>query len=206
MKKSLTALAALAAAVSMAGCETLGGSDGRDGASVTRFHLGQPIARGEIRVEPADPARANSLEFTQMAASVERELARLGWNVARGNATSEQVAVIRIDQGSREAMRSRSSVSIGVGAGSGGWGRSGVGGGVSGSIPIGGASSGEIVVTELAVRIQRRSDATAMWEGRAEIEARADSPLSNPVAAVDRLAEAMFRDFPGESGQTIRVR
>jgi hypothetical protein len=26
------------------------------------------------------------------------------------------------------------------------------------------------------------------------------------AAAVDALAEALFRDFPGESGRTIRVR
>lgn len=205
MKKSVVALTALAAL--LAGCQTSGqGSGAQPGASITRFHLGQPVARGEIRVEPADPADANSLEFSQMAAAVERELARLGWNVARGNATSEQVAVIRVDQGSREAMRQRSGVSIGVGAGSGGWRGSGVGVGVGGSIPIGGSRSGEVVVTELAVRIQRRSDATVAWEGRAELEARGGSPLAHPVAAVDRLAEALFRDFPGESGQTIRVR
>ena len=205
MKKSVVALAALAAL--LAGCQTTDqGSGVQQGASVTRFHLGQPIARGEIRVEPADPAHANSLEFSQMAASVERELARLGWNVARGNAASEQVAVIRLEQGSREAMRRRSGVSIGVGGGTGGWGRSGVGVGVGGTIPIGGSRSGEIVMTELAVRIQRRSDATVAWEGRADLEARADSPLANPVAAADRLAEALFRDFPGESGQTIRIR
>ena len=63
-----------------------------------------------------------------------------------------------------------------------------------------------IVTTQLEVRIQRRSDATVAWEGRADLESRADSPLASPAAAVDRLAEALFRDFPGESGQTMRVR
>ena len=207
MKKSVATLAALAAAALLAGCETTPqGSGVQQGASVTRFHLGQPIARGEIRVEPVDAAMANSLEFSQIATSVERELARLGWNVARGNATSEQVAVVSFDQGTREAMRRRSGFSIGVGAGTGSWGhRGGAGVGVGGTIPIGGSRSGDIVMSRLAVRIQRRSDATVAWEGRAEMEARADSPLANPVAAADRLAYALFQDFPGESGQTIRV-
>ena len=205
MKKTV-AMAALAAAL-LAGCQTTDqGSGVQQGASVTRFHLGQQIARGEIRVEAADPADANSLEFSQTAAAVERELARLGWTVARGNERSEQVALVRVDQGTREAMRRRSGFSVGVGAGTGGWGRSGVGVGVGGTIPVGGRRAGEVVVTELAVRIQRRSDATVAWEGRAELEARAGSPLANPAAAVDRLAEALFRDFPGESGRTIRVR
>lgn len=205
MKKRLSAIGALLLMGSLAGCATDRGSGLENDISVTRFHLGQEIARAEISVEPTNPGNANSLEFARITASVERELARLGWRVARGNARSEQVALVRIEQGSREAMRSRSGVSIGVGGGTGGWGRSGVGVGVGASIPIGGRSN-EIIVTELGVRIQRRSDATVAWEGRAELEARAGSPLSNPAAAADRLAAALFQDFPGESGRTIRVR
>jgi hypothetical protein len=193
-------------ALLLGGCQTTDQGRGvQQGASVTRFHLGQPIARGQIAVEPADPAMGNSLEFSQQAAPIERELRRLGWTVAPGNRNTEQVATIRVEQGSREAQRSRSGLSIGVGGGTGGY-RSGVGVGVGATIPVGGSRSGEIVVTELSVRIQRRSDATAFWEGRAEMEARADSPLAGAAAAVDVLAEALFRDFPGDSGQTVLVR
>ena len=205
--KNLVALpGALLAALVLTGCQTTEqGSGVREGVDVLRYHLGQPIARGEIRVEPSDPERADTLEFSQQAAAVGRELTRLGWTITPTNARSEQVALIRVEQGRREASRPRSGLSIGVGGGTGGWGRSGVGVGVGTTIPIGGGS-GEIVVTELAVRIQRRSDATVAWEGRAELEAREDSPLASPAAAVDRLAEALFRDFPGESGETMRVR
>ncbi len=194
-------------AVHLSGCATSDqGSGVQQGVSVTRFHLGQPIARAEIRVESADPALANSLEFSQVAAPVEQQLARLGWTIARSNAQSEQVALVRLEQGSREAMRSRSGVSIGVGGGTGGWGRSGVGVGVGATIPVGQSRSSEIIVTELSVRIQRRSDATVAWEGRAEVEARGDTPLADRRSAVDRLAQALFQDFPGESGRTIRIR
>ncbi len=175
MKKSVPALGALLLATLLAGCETTGpgGRATPQGVSVTRFHLGQEIARAEIRVEPANAAEANSPTFAQVAAPVERELTRLGWTVARGNARSEQVAVIRFQKGSREAARDN--------------------------------AQGD-VVTELGVRIQRRSDATVAWEGRAQLEARAGTALADGAAAADRLAEALFRDFPGESGRTIRVR
>lgn len=203
MKKSLCRLAVvLAAGALVAGCATDQGMGARAGAEVTRFHLGDPIARGDIRVEPADPADANSLEFTQLAASVERELARLGWNIARGNARSEQVAVVRVGQSGRAAGRG-SGLSIGIGGGSIGR-SSAVGVGVGATVPLGGPNT--IVVTDLGIRIQRRSDATVAWEGRAQLEARAGSALANPGAAVDRLTYALFRDFPGESGRTIRIR
>ena len=203
MKKSLSRLAiSLAAGALVAGCATDSGMGARAGTEVTRFHLGEPIARGEIRVESADPADANSLEFNQLSASVERELARLGWNVARGNARSEQVALVRIEQHGRPAGRG-SGLSIGIGGGSVGR-SSAVGVGVGASVPLGGPNT--IVVTDLGIRIQRRSDATVAWEGRAQLEARAGSPLADPRAAVDRLTYALFRDFPGESGRTIRIR
>lgn len=202
MKKSLTLLAALAAASALSGCAMEMGGGAATDVGVTRFHLGQPIARGEIRVEAGDPGEMGSLELATLAAPVERELTRLGWTVTSGNARSEQVAIVRLRQG-RRAASSGSGLSIGIGGATGGY-RSGVGVGAGATIPIGG--SGPIVMSELSVRIQRRSDATVAWEGRAVTEAREASPLASPQGATDRLASALFRDFPGESGRTIRVR
>lgn len=202
MKKVMTLLIALSASVSLAGCAMEMGGGAASGASVTRFHLGQPIARGEIRVEVGDPGAIGSLELAALSAPVERELARQGWTVISGNPRTEQVAVVRLRQG-RRAASSGSGVSIGFGAGTGGY-RSGVSGGVGATIPVGG--SGPIVISELSVRIQRRSDATVAWEGRATTEARETSALASPAAVADYLSAALFRDFPGESGRTIRVR
>jgi len=205
MNKIASSCAALAGALLLAGCATETGGGRLEPTSVTRFHLGQPIARGPIAIEPADPSDANTLEFTQLAAPVERELARLGWTVEPRTGRSEQVAVVRVEQGARMGRR-RSGLSIGIGAGGASYGRnSAVGVGVGGTIPISG-SPRQIVGTRLSVRIQRRSDATVAWEGRAQLEARGNSPLAGKAAAVDRLAAALFRDFPGESGRTIRVR
>jgi len=202
MNKLLPGLAALSALALIAGCAT---DDMVTGASVTRFHLGQPIARGPIAVESVDPRDTGSLEFAQVSASIARELTRLGWTVVPNNA-SEQVAMVSLSQQSREAAR-RSGVSIGIGGGTASYGRHsgvGVGGGVS--VPVGGSRTNLIVGTQLGVRIQRRSDATVAWEGRAQTEARAGTPTATRAGAADRLAAALFRDFPGESGRTIRVR
>jgi hypothetical protein len=207
MSKFAFPCGALIAGLLLSGCAMEMGGGPSTAASVTRFHLGAPIARGQIAVESADPANANSLEFNQIAASVERELGRLGWTVDKGNGRTEQVALIAVDQELREGSRRRSGLSVGLGVGGGSWGRhGGVGVGVGGSVPVGGTRAGQVVATQLRVRIQRRSDATVAWEGRAESEARAGSEQASRTAAADRLAWALFRDFPGESGRTIRVR
>jgi len=202
MKRFASCLGALAGVALLSGCMTDGGPTPP---SVTRFHLGQPIARAVIAVEPADPADASSLEFDAIADAVGRELSRLGWTVQKGNVRSEQVAVVAVSQQSRIAPR-RSGFSVGVGGGTASYGRRsavGVGGGVT--VPVG-RTSNELVATQLSVRIQRRSDATVAWEGRADYEARAGTPEAARAAAANRLAAALFRDFPGESGRTIRVR
>jgi hypothetical protein len=55
------------------------------------------------------------------------------------------------------------------------------------------------------VRIIRRSDQLVIWEGRAVQSAKAGSPAAQPAIAASKLAEALFKDFPGVSGETIRV-
>jgi hypothetical protein len=44
-----------------------------------------------------------------------------------------------------------------------------------------------------------------VWEGRAETQAPANAPAAQPGLAADKLASALFKDFPGESGRTITV-
>jgi hypothetical protein len=198
------ALWALCLAAALGACQTAGYAPStRLGISVTRFHLGQPIFPGAIRVEPADRTSTANPEYPEIAASLEEELGRLGWSVARGGGETEQVALFRIEQGSREALRRRSGLSLGFG-GSSLFGGGGVG--IGATVPLGRNRSRPIVVTELSVRIQRGSDSTVIWEGRAQLEALAGTREASPAGAGDRLAEALFRDFPGESGRTIRTR
>ena len=204
MKALIACAGAALALASLAGCttNTPGGGATRP-TEVTRFHLNQPIARGQIAIEAFDAADANSIEFRSYAGAVARELGRLGWTVVNTVGQSEQVALLDVQQGSREALRQRSPVSVGVGAGTGSYG-SGLGLGLG--INLGGNRSRNIVATLLEVRIKRRSDGTVFWEGRASDEAVVNSAEAGRTAAVDKLAQALFRDFPGESGRTISVR
>ncbi len=194
----LKPLAAAVAVLALAGCATTPST------RVTRFHLEQPIARGEIAVEPLVPSDKDSLEFQTYASIVGAELARIGFTEAPGLKQSELVAVMAVERGSRETLAQRSPVSVGVGGGTGGYGGGGVGVGIS--FPIGKKRSNEVVVTRLSVQIKRRSDSTVVWEGRAETAASAGSAAAEPAATVRTLAAALFRDFPGASGKTITVR
>jgi hypothetical protein len=91
---------------------------------------------------------------------------------------------------------------VGVGGSTGSYG-SGVGLGIG--INLSGPPKDKIV-TDLSVRIAKRIDGNVVWEGRASIEAKEGSPASQPGLAAAKLAEALFKDFPGESGTTIRVK
>ena len=193
MRKSLIALAL--AGIALAGCQTAPET------RVTRFHLNQPIARGDISVEPMNPSERGSPEFQTYANIVGAELARLGFREAPGLDKSEQVAVVQVDRSFFEGPP-RSSFSIGIGGGSFGR-RSAIGGGVD--VPIAGRPT-QNVATRLMIQIKRRSDASTIWEGRAETAQRFGTPGSQPAEAVAKLAAAMFQGFPGESGRTINVK
>jgi hypothetical protein len=202
MKAVFLRAGAILLAASLAGCATTqGGPGGGGGTEVTRYHLGNPIARGQIAIEAADPRDSATPEFRIFADIVGRQLTQLGWTIVATPGTSEQVAIVTVSRGSREAYK-RPPVTIGIGGGTGGW-RGGVGGGASFGV---GGGPREVVGTLLDVRIKRRSDGTVFWQGQATTEMLASSPDAQPAAAVEKLAAALFRDFPGESGRTIRLR
>jgi hypothetical protein len=193
MKTAFLRSAPLLLAAAVAACASSGGKKERPGAGgvdVARFHLGEPVARAQIAIEPFDKADANRPEFPAYAAAVGRQLSRLGWTVVPTTTQSEQIALIDLEQGSRESIAALSAARIGRG--------------VSGTAPAG--TSANVTATLLEVAIRRRSDATVFWEGRAVDEAPTGSSGAARTAAVERLAAALFRDFPGESGRTIRVR
>ena len=191
MKTTFLRSGALILVLSLAACASGGGKKpAAGGIDVARFHLGEPVARAQIAVEPFDKADANRPEFPTYAAAVGRQLTRLGWTVVPSTTQSEQIALIDLEQGSREAVAALSAARIGRG--------------LSATVPEG--TSANVTASLLEVAIRRRSDGTVFWEGRAVGESRTDSPEAARTAVVERLAEALFRDFPGESGRTIRLK
>jgi hypothetical protein len=186
MKAIFLWAAAVGAAASVSACSTFGGgrAETQTGTQVYRSHLGQPIARSQIAVEAFNAADANSPEFRTYSTAVAQELRRLGWTVVDTAGQSEQVALVDVSQGSASRM--------------------GIGGSAPAAPTSGATSTG--VATSLEVRIKRRSDGTVFWEGQAVDEGRGSGSAGERTAAVQRLATALFRDFPGESGRTIRAR
>ncbi len=173
---------------------------------VTRFHNAQvaPIVPGSVVIEAnvTDEGHSRSIEYTTYSAALLRELQRVGFSEARNDTgNSEYVVRYTIERAQISAGGSRSPVSVGVGGSTGSYG-SGVGLGIG--INLGGRPKDKIA-TELSVRIAKRQSDIVVWEGRASVEAKQGSPASQPGLAAAKLAEALFRDFPGESGATIRV-
>lgn len=200
-KRTLTFIA-LAASLALSACVAPVGP-----VEVTRFHAPDTarLGRGTIRVEPAQ-GQADSLEFRTYAAAVGRELTRLGYTEPLpGQSGSEQVALLTLERNTYKPQRARGPVSVGVGGGTGGFG-SGVGLGVGFDLSGG---PKEQVETRVFVSIRDRAapaTATAFWEGRAGFVVRADSPLAQAPLGAAKVAEALFKGFPGQSGETIQVK
>ena len=172
---------------------------------VTRFHLPDTseLGNGTIAVEPAEGMDGASLEFRSYAAAVARELARFGYSeAALDGEASRQVALLSIERRTYRQDRSGSPVRVGLGGSTGSY-HSGVGLGIgfdlSGPPP-------EQVETRLSVMIRDRESGRTLWEGRSSFTVRASSPLAGTQLGAAKMAEALFRDFPGNSGETILVK
>lgn len=178
--------AALGAFVVLGACGTTSGGTGgprMTGTNVTRFHLGGEFARGQVAVEPRFQTQAaGGVYLPAFATIVANELKTLGFTPAASPASSEFVATVDVATGTVTALTARSPGS-----------------------PVAAAPANPAAVaTQLAVQLKRRSDGSIVWEGRSQAAARAGAIAS--ASTVQRLARAMFRDFPGETGRTINVR
>ena len=171
---------------------------------VTRFHAPDvsSLGKGPIAVLPGPGMDAASLELRSFQIAVFQELQRLGYVEAADGAAGGQIALITLNRTRIEPERKRSPVSVGLGGSAGSYG-SGVGLGIG--IDLSGKPAAT-VQTELAVTIRDKVSGVALWEGRASIAVSAKSPLADTQLAAPKLAAALFRGFPGNSGETIEVK
>jgi hypothetical protein len=186
------------AALTLAACATPIGP-----VEVTRFHKEAALpqlGQGTIAIEAAPGMDGDSLELASYKSAVSRELTKIGYQSAAAG-SGNQVALVRIERFAFQPQRDGGPVSVGVGGSTGSWG-SGVGLGIGLNLS---GKPAEQVTTRLGVMIKDRTSGETIWEGRAEFTVRADAPLATSQLGAVKIAEAMFRDFPGGNGETIRV-
>jgi len=194
--RSLAGAAALAGAFTLSGCVAPVGP-----VEVTRFHApgAVPLGQGTVSVEPA-PGQQDGIEFRTYAGAVMRELQRIGYvDAASGGGPGRHVATLSIERNSFRPGRDGSPVSVGVGGSTGSYG-SGLGVGIG--IDLSGPPP-EQTETRMHVMIRERATGQTIWEGRARFAVRGDSPLAQTPLGAAKMAEALFKDFPGQSGETI---
>lgn len=192
---------ALLAASALSGCATTGIGAG-DPTDVTRHHLGEPVAAGSVVIEPMGTGGEATPEFRTYGDAVANELSRIGFAPAPSGAPATYVAAVSFVRASRGTVRTPPKFSIGIGGGGFGGGGIGLGGGVSTGF---GSKTRELLMLELFVQLRRRSDGTVVWEGRAQRPGMS-GPDDQPALIAGRMANALFRGFPGESGITTSVR
>ncbi len=191
-------------------------------ADVSRFKTQLPAPQGEtFAVVADDPALAGGLEFAQYADIVEAEMERLGYTQA---APENASLLVRFDYGvdnGRERVRStgfrgnyfdpwhgysrfgRFGYHRSPFYRSRFYGRSAFAFGFYDPFFDAGPQIRSVTVytSGIDMKIDRAADGERLFEGKAQALSR-----SNRLQAlVPNLVEAMFTDFPGNSGETVRI-
>ncbi|PKP90532.1 MAG: DUF4136 domain-containing protein [Alphaproteobacteria bacterium HGW-Alphaproteobacteria-14] len=182
-------------------------------ADVSRFAVPLPAPQGQtFAVVAEDPKLAGGLEFSLYADMVAKEMERLGY--ARASSPEAANMLVRFDYGvdnGRERVRS----DYGGYGGYGGYGAFGRFGGFGGFghhggyayglydpyLGGGGVRSYTVYTSGIDVKIDRTADGQRLFEGKAEAVSRSNR-LPN---LVPNLVDAIFTDFPGGSGETVRI-
>lgn len=171
---------------------------------VTRFHTPETLARLDrtaLSVVDAPEGTGGTLEREVWRKAVEAALIQAGFPAAT-DATS-WTAEVRVQRHVWKPERERTGVSVGVGGSTGGYHGGGVGLGIG--INLGGGSR-ELAETTLSVTIRDSSSGQSLWEGRAVQTVKSGSKDDRTDRLSKRLADALFSGFPGQSGETIRVK
>jgi hypothetical protein len=178
-------------------------------ADVSRFAVPLPAPQGQtFAVVAEDPKLAGGLEFATYANAVAAELTQLGYARASSPEAADMLVRFdyRVDNG-REKVRTDLN---GVGYAGNPWGPWGGWGGGFGRWGYGfndpffggpNVRSYTVYTSAIDLKIDRAADGQRLFEGKAEAVSR-----SNRLPAlVPNLVDAIFTDFPGSSGETVRI-
>ena len=180
---------------------------------VSRYQA-MPAPQGQsFVVVPANAADLGGLEFSRYAELVAQAMQAQGFARAPSIDQATMVVQLGYDVGDAQTeivsdpfYRSR----FGYGGWGGGyygrpWRRSGFLWGWDDPFWYGGYGADirtyTYYVSELDMRIRRKTDNASLFEGRAKARSRTD----NPARTVPSLVQAMFTGFPGNSGETIKI-
>jgi len=177
-------------------------------ADVSRFQAQLPAPQGQtFAVVPEDPALAGGLEFALYADLVADEMTKLGYKEAQTPETANLLVRFDYDvDNGRERVR---STGIAADPFFGPWGgyrvrgfRRGYAFGFYDPWLAGPEVRSYTIYTS---DIEMKIDNTATGERLFEGEAQAVSRSNRLQALVPNLVDAMFTDFPGNSGETLRI-
>lgn len=162
------------------------------------------IARGTATV--ATEARidgANDATRSAYAAAVEAAMGEAGFTLLPGSPHAACVASLRVTRTVRGTARVGGK-SGPIYPGGGTTFGNAVGMGIT--IPFGAAPSvGQIVATEMTLRLDRRGSKGTPWEGRAVTYRVAGSPGDDPGRVAKSLASAVLRNLDGPSGVLVSI-
>lgn len=198
--KTRAVIALALSAAALAGCSTTMGGRAAP-VDVTRYHLSQPIPAGTVAVQPMNGGSAGP-EAQLYVDAVTASMGSLGFTPATDSARSDYLATVDFRRTDRGQIRTRPPLTIGIGGGSYG---GGVGVGAGTSVGIG-SKTRTVYASELAVQLRRRGDNTVIWEGKAMTETLGAADGTQPTDTATKLANALFKGFPGQSGITITVK
>lgn len=181
-------------------------------ADVARFQA-LPAPQGQSFVVTAsDPRLQGGLEFGQYAGLVTQQMSQLGYVPASDPARADMVVsfAYTVDNGREKVVSD--NFGGGFGAGFGPWGRGGFygrrafGWGFYDPFIFGPGWNNDVrsytvYTSEIDLKIDRTADNRRLFEGRAEAQSRS----KNLQYLVPNLVEAIFTDFPGQSGETVRI-
>lgn len=191
-------------------------------AKVSRFQ-NLPAPQGQsFTIRTDNPRLQNSLEFSQYANIVADRLSQVGYARAASPSAANLVVTVNymVDNG-RERIRSYPSAYSGFGGfgrgfgyggfgyGWGGWHRGyrGIGGYYGGFYDpflfddYNNIESYTVYTSELEMKIERPGTRERVFEGRAQAQAT----NNDLTRTVPNLIDAMFTNFPGNSGETVKI-
>ncbi|WP_252258883.1 DUF4136 domain-containing protein [Erythrobacter aurantius] len=177
-------------------------------ADVSRFQAQLPAPQGQsFAVVADDPALAGGLEFAMYADLVAAEMAKLGYNRAASPETANLLVRFDYDvDNGRERVRTTGFAGdpfFGPWGGFGGFGfrRSYAFGFYDPFLAGPEVRSYTVYTSGVEMKIDNAATGERLFEGQAQAVSRSNRLQS----LVPNLVDALFTDFPGNNGETLRI-